>query len=174
MQNRVGATLARVGRLFLIASFAGVTWLVAAASVSAQRATGAERPDDRNTSRVLGNMELTAADNVVKRVVDRLDFESYKALIKGLTEFGDREQGTPRNAAAIDWIEAQLQSWATRPSASTTSSRPAVGPSRSPGKRSTRPRSEARFRARCTFSVVIWTDAGAVKPRTMTRRGPPS
>ena len=52
MQNRVGATLARVGRLFLIASFAGVTWLVAAASVSAQRATGAERPDDRNTSRV--------------------------------------------------------------------------------------------------------------------------
>ena len=111
MQNRVGATLARVGRLLLMASLAGALSITVPASVSAQRPTGAERPDDRNTSRVLANMELTAADNAVKRVVDRLDFESYKALIKGLTEFGDREQGTPRNAAAIDWIEAQLQGW---------------------------------------------------------------
>src|SRR5690606_10133327 len=36
---------------------------------------------------------------------------SYKALIYGLTRFGDREQGTERNAQAIDWIEAQLRSW---------------------------------------------------------------
>ena len=54
---------------------------------------------------------MTAADSAVKLVVDRLDFASYKALIKGLTQFGDREQGTPRNAAANDWIEAQLKSW---------------------------------------------------------------
>ena len=60
---------------------------------------------------VLGNVPMTAADSAVKNLVDRLDFTSYKALIKGLTAFGDREQGTPRNAAAIDWIEAQLKSW---------------------------------------------------------------
>ena len=111
MQNFASAALAPVGRLFLMASLAGAMSITVPGPVNAQRATGAERPDDRNTSRVLGNMELTAADNVVKEVVDLLDFESYKALIKGLTEFGDREQGTPRNAAAIDWIEAQLQSW---------------------------------------------------------------
>jgi hypothetical protein len=31
--------------------------------------------------------------------------------VRGLTQFGDREQGTERNAQAIDWIEQQLQSW---------------------------------------------------------------
>ncbi len=36
---------------------------------------------------------------------------SYKATIKGLTQFGDRRQGTDRNRAAIDWIEAQLKSY---------------------------------------------------------------
>jgi hypothetical protein len=60
---------------------------------------------------VLGGVPMTAADSAVKAVVDRLDFESYKALIKGLTQFGDREQGTPRNAAANDWIEFQLRGW---------------------------------------------------------------
>ena len=30
-----------------------------------------------------------------------------KTTIKGLTKFGDRRQGTDRNRAAIDWIEAQ-------------------------------------------------------------------
>ena len=71
---------------------------------------GRARPA-RSVNRVLGSVDLTAADHVVKTVVERLDFDSYKALIKGLTEFGDREQGTPRNAAAVDWIEAQLRSW---------------------------------------------------------------
>ena len=60
---------------------------------------------------VLGGLTMTAADSGVKAIVDRLDFDSYKALIKGLTQFGDREQGTPRNAAAVDWIEQQLKSW---------------------------------------------------------------
>src|ERR1700694_5020128 len=46
----------------------------------------------------------------VKILVDRLDLEQYKATIKGLTQFGDRRQGTDRNRAAIDWIEAQLKS----------------------------------------------------------------
>src|ERR1700704_6104864 len=47
----------------------------------------------------------------VKVLVRRLDLERYKATIKGLTRFGDRRQGTERNRAAVDWIEAQLKSY---------------------------------------------------------------
>ncbi len=46
-----------------------------------------------------------------KTLTDRLDLERYKATIKGLTQFGDRRQGTDRNARAVDWIEAQLKSY---------------------------------------------------------------
>src|SRR5579864_4515369 len=42
-----------------------------------------------------------------KILVGRLDLERYKATIKGLTQFGDRKEGTDRNRQAIDWIEAQ-------------------------------------------------------------------
>ncbi len=65
----------------------------------------------RNLRGVLGGVPMTAADSMVKTVVERLDFDSYKQLVKGLTEFGDRQQGTPRNAAALDWIEQQLSGW---------------------------------------------------------------
>ncbi len=51
-----------------------------------------------------------SADPVVA-LVGRLDLEKYKATIKGLTQFGDRRQGTDRNRAAVDWIEAQLKSY---------------------------------------------------------------
>ncbi len=44
-------------------------------------------------------------------LVAQLDLERYKATIKSLTQFGDRRQGTDRNRAAIDWIEAQLKSY---------------------------------------------------------------
>jgi hypothetical protein len=47
--------------------------------------------------------------------VGRLDLERYKATIKGLTKFGDRRQGTDRNKAATDWIEAQLKSYGCTP-----------------------------------------------------------
>jgi hypothetical protein len=47
----------------------------------------------------------------VKVLVRRLDLERYKATIKGLTRFGDRREGTDRNRAAVDWIEAQLKSY---------------------------------------------------------------
>jgi hypothetical protein len=47
----------------------------------------------------------------VRTLVGRLDLERYKATIKGLTQFGDRRQGTDRNRAAVDWIEAQLKSY---------------------------------------------------------------
>jgi hypothetical protein len=47
----------------------------------------------------------------VATLVSRLDLEHYKATIKGLTQFGDRRQGTKRNRDAVDWIEAQLKSY---------------------------------------------------------------
>ncbi|MCC6317587.1 MAG: M20/M25/M40 family metallo-hydrolase [Gemmatimonadaceae bacterium] len=53
-----------------------------------------------------------AADSTdpIETLVARLDLERYKATIKGLTQFGDRRQGTDRNRQALDWIEAQLKS----------------------------------------------------------------
>jgi hypothetical protein len=50
-------------------------------------------------------------DTAIVQLVGRLDLERYKATIKGLTNFGDRRQGTDRNRAAVDWIEAQLRSY---------------------------------------------------------------
>jgi peptidase M28-like protein len=47
----------------------------------------------------------------IRTLVGRLDLERYKATLKGLTQFGDRRQGTDRNRAAVDWIEAQLRSY---------------------------------------------------------------
>ncbi|HSZ07008.1 MAG TPA: M28 family peptidase [Steroidobacteraceae bacterium] len=55
-----------------------------------------------------GDTEAKPADPI-KTLVERLDLERYKATIKGLTQFGDRRQGTDRNRAAVDWIEAQLK-----------------------------------------------------------------
>ena len=47
----------------------------------------------------------------VRIMVSRLNLEKYKGTIKGLTQFGDRRQGTERNRKAVDWIEAQLKSY---------------------------------------------------------------
>jgi hypothetical protein len=52
-----------------------------------------------------------AAPDPIKTLVARLDLERYKATVKGLTQFGDRREGTDRNRAAVAWIEAQLQSY---------------------------------------------------------------
>src|SRR5438477_5860410 len=52
-----------------------------------------------------------APDDPIKTLVERLDLQKYKATIKGLTQFGDRRQGTARNRAATDWIEKQLKSY---------------------------------------------------------------
>jgi len=48
---------------------------------------------------------------MIAQMVGRLDLEHYKATIKGLTQFGDRRQGTERNRKAVDWIEQQLRSY---------------------------------------------------------------
>ena len=53
----------------------------------------------------------TAAPDPIAQLVTRLDLDRYKATIKGLTQFGDRRQGTARNRAAVDWIEQQLRSY---------------------------------------------------------------
>jgi hypothetical protein len=52
-----------------------------------------------------------ATPDPIQGLVAQLDLEKYKATIKGLTQFGDRRQGTDRNRAAVDWIEAQLKSY---------------------------------------------------------------
>jgi hypothetical protein len=52
-----------------------------------------------------------APPDPIATLAGRLDLERYKATIKSLTQFGDRRQGTDRNRAAIDWIEAQLKSY---------------------------------------------------------------
>ncbi|HEX4684409.1 MAG TPA: M28 family peptidase [Gemmatimonadaceae bacterium] len=53
----------------------------------------------------------TSTNPDVKQLVARLDLEKFKATVKGLTQFGDRRQGTRRNRDAVDWIEAQLKSY---------------------------------------------------------------
>jgi hypothetical protein len=47
----------------------------------------------------------------VAALVGQLDLEKYKSTIKGLTQFGDRRQGTERNRKALNWIEAKLKSY---------------------------------------------------------------
>ena len=111
MLNRPKSRPATIGRISVVVLSAAV--LLGPAALSGQdRGSGQQaRPDDRRLARILGGVEMTAADSAVKAVVDRLDFDSYKEILRGLTEFGDREQGTERNARAIDWIEAQLRGW---------------------------------------------------------------
>src|SRR5262249_50834555 len=73
--------------------------LLAPASARAQQPRGAQAgPAD-------------ARDDMVRKLISRLDLEKYEATIKSLTQFGDRRQGTERNRKATDWIEAQLKSY---------------------------------------------------------------
>ena len=41
-------------------------------------------------------------EDPIRELVSRLDLEGYKAVIKGLAQFGDRRQGTERNRRAVD------------------------------------------------------------------------
>ena len=49
------------------------------------------------------------SEDPVATLVARLTLDEYKTTLKGLTQFGDRRQGTQRNRDAVDWIEAWLQ-----------------------------------------------------------------
>src|SRR5947208_6444590 len=59
--------------------------------------------------------DSTTAPDPIAQLVARLDLERYKETIKGLTQFGDRRQGTARNRDAVDWIEAQLKRYGCTP-----------------------------------------------------------
>ena len=82
--------------------------------------------------------QTPTAPDPVSALVGRLDLERYKATIKGLTEFGDRLEGTDRNRAAIDWIEAQLRSYGCVPERHryvkepSAPAQPAAGPAAAP------------------------------------------
>ena len=65
------------------------------------------RPQERSGPSTAPNPQ----EDVTRKLLARLDLEKYKATIKGLTQFGDRRQGTERNRKAVDWIEAQLRSY---------------------------------------------------------------
>ncbi len=104
--------LARSGRVLVFSLSAVMILSWSAATADAQQRQGQRPPlEPRGVRGVLGGVEMTAADSAVKAIVDRLDFDSYKEILRGLTQFGDREQGTERNAQAIDWIEEQLRGW---------------------------------------------------------------
>ncbi len=62
-------------------------------------------------SAIAGPASTAPAADSIDRLVARLDLDKYKATIKGLTQFGDRRQGTDRNRRAVDWIEQQLKSY---------------------------------------------------------------
>ena len=47
----------------------------------------------------------------VRTLVTRLELEKFKSTLKGLTQFGDRREGTQRNRDAVAWIESQLKSF---------------------------------------------------------------
>ena len=59
--------------------------------------------------RIASGQRRAETDDPVRTLVSRLALEQYKASVKGLTQFGDRRQGTRRNRDAVDWIEAQLR-----------------------------------------------------------------
>src|SRR5690348_118934 len=52
-----------------------------------------------------------APEDPIKIMVGRLTLDQYKATLKGLTQFGDRRQGTQRNRDAVNWIQKQLESY---------------------------------------------------------------
>ena len=54
-------------------------------------------------------VEAQETADPVATLVERLTLDNYKTTLKGLTQFGDRRQGTQRNRDAVDWIEAWLQ-----------------------------------------------------------------
>jgi len=95
----------------------------------------------------------------VRVLVKRLDLERYKATIKGLTQFGDRRQGTARNRAAVDWIEAQLKSYGCT---NTERLRYEFGPAQERRRRARR--SRPRRRSRCARLAAGVRAASAPKP----------
>jgi hypothetical protein len=89
----------------------GVAWARRAESANAHRAVLDSAAGYFDTSTPQNQTDQTASSETITRLVGRLELERYKATVKGLTQFGDRRQGTDRNRKAVDWIEAQLKSY---------------------------------------------------------------
>ena len=89
------------------------SWIMTVCICAAGIATPAfaQRGGETPAATVAPAATLPGPDDPTKIMVDRLDLEKYKATIKGLTQFGDRRQGTERNRKAVDWIETQLKSY---------------------------------------------------------------
>jgi hypothetical protein len=88
-------------------TLATVGVLASGTSVSTQQAGAA-------TGGIVGPVVLEIqgpAPDPIRGLVGNLELEKYKATLKGLAQFGDRQQGTKRNRDAVDWIEAQLKSY---------------------------------------------------------------
>jgi hypothetical protein len=129
---------------FLVACGACAVLLPAAIAASAQTATAANDP--------------------VAALVGQLDLERYKATIKGLTQFGDRLEGTDRNRAAIDWIEAQLKSYGCAPERHRYVKDPPVPPQQTSAARP----------APMIASGEVRTAVGGARMRGMTRATDPT
>lgn len=90
---------------------AGLTLALLAPSIQGQEPGGEEFIRDVRLRGILGGVPMSDRDREILSIVDRMDFDRYRDHVFQLTRFGDREQGTERNAAAVDWIEEQLRAW---------------------------------------------------------------
>jgi hypothetical protein len=85
---------------------------LAAGSIAIVGAQQAQTPQQGEGQRIGPIVQLPAGQqDDVRTLVARLELEKYKDTIKGLTQFGDRREGTERNRKAVDWIEAQLDGY---------------------------------------------------------------
>ena len=93
MKNRTDVFASRAFRVCLMSCAVFAAVAVPAAPADGQGRTGptqearASDPPilERDVSRILGGVPMTAADDMHQRVVRLLDFDSYKELVRGLT-----------------------------------------------------------------------------------------
>src|ERR1700734_1431791 len=95
---------------FVVVGICGLVLIGGTVAIARQQQTGTP-PAQQQAGAAAQTPAVPAVEDPIKTMVARLDLEKYKATIKGLTQFGDRRQGTDRNRAAVDWIEAQLKSY---------------------------------------------------------------
>jgi acetylornithine deacetylase/succinyl-diaminopimelate desuccinylase-like protein len=106
-------------------------------------------------------------EDPIRTLVGRLDLERYKATIRGLTQFGDRLEGTDRNRAAIDWIEAQLKNYGCEPERHRYVKEPPAPPQQTAAPAAAPP-------SPMVASGEVRTAVGGSRLRGMTRRTTPN
>ena len=93
-------------KLPLLSAIAVVTLGLSAAQAQVPAATSATPP-----SATAVGAGAEPGNDPVQTLVSRLELGRYKETVHQLTRFGDRREGTDRNRAAVDWIEAQLKAY---------------------------------------------------------------